>query len=112
MRDIDRQAAARALRSTGFNFLRRGADLTLSMSGARWRLVDESPETFIFRPVGPSGAPLPSLPGDEMVLRLADVEGITWDRLPRQQYRSQIRFHFHSGELWTFSARLDDSLLD
>lgn len=112
MRDIDRQAAARVLRSTGFNFLRRGADLTLSMSGARWRLVDETPETFTFRPVGPSGAPLPSQPGEEMVLRLAEVEGITWDRLPKQQYRSQVRFHFHSGELWTFSARLDDSLLD
>ena len=76
MRDIDRQAAARALRSTGFNFLRRGADLMLSMSGAKWRLVDETPETFTFRPVGPSGAPLPSLPGEAMVLRLADVEGI------------------------------------
>ena len=112
MRDIDRQAATRVLRSTGFNFLRRGADLTLSMSGAKWRLVDETPETFTFRPVGPSGDPLPPLPGEEMTLSLADVERITWDRLPRQQHRSQVRFHFHTGELWTFSARLDDSLLD
>jgi hypothetical protein len=112
MRDIDREAAARALRSTGFNFLRRGADLTLSMSGAKWRLVDETPEALTFRPVGPSGALLPPLPDDQMTLLLADVARITWDRLPRQQNRSQVRFHFHSGELWTFSARLDETLLD
>src|SRR5437867_1354069 len=100
MREIDREAAARALASTGFNFLRRGADLTLSMSGAKWRLAEETPETLTFRPVGPSGALLPPAPGAEMMLALADVERITWDRLPKQQHRSQVRFHFSSGEIW------------
>jgi hypothetical protein len=112
MREIDRAAAARVLASVGFNFLRRGADLTLSMSGAKWRLTEQTAEAFTFRPVGPSGTPLPPAPDAEMTLALADVERITWDRLPKQQHRSQVRFHFHSGEMWTFSARLDERLLD
>jgi hypothetical protein len=112
MREIEREAAARALASAGFNFLRRGADLTLSMSGVKWRLAGQTPDTLTFRPLGPDGGPLPAEPDAEMTLALADVERITWDRLPKQQSRSQIRFHFHSGEMWTFSAHLDERLLD
>ncbi len=107
MREISVETAARALESTGFNFLRRTAELTLSMSGARWRLAGRTPEMLTFRPLAPSGLLLP----EEMTLELADVERITWDRLPRQQSRSQIRFHFWSGELWTFSGHVDDALL-
>ncbi|SRR5579884_4187388 len=112
MREIDREAAARALASASFNFLRRGADLTLSMSGAKWRLAEQTDATLTFRPVGLDDAFLPPGPDAEMILSLPDVERITWDRLPKQQRRSQIRFHFHSGELWTFSAHLDERLLD
>ena len=99
-------AAARALESTDFNFLRRTADLQLNMSGARWRLAARTPDALTFRAVAPSGALLP----DEMTLPLADVERITWDRLPRQRSRSQIRFHLHSGEQQTFSGQLAEEL--
>ena len=102
MREIDVDEAASALESTDFNFLRRSAELTLSMSGAKWRLAERAPETLTFRAVAPSGALLP----DAMMLTLSDVDRITWDRLPRQQSRSQIRFQLHSGELWTFSGHV------
>ena len=108
MREIDLDTAARALESGGFNFLRRGADLSLRMSGARWRLVERTVDVLTFRPVAPSGATLP----EQMTLALADVMRITWDRLPRQEQRSQVRFHLQSGELWTFSGRVDERLLD
>ena len=109
MSDLDLETAANALAANNCNFLRRGADLTLSMSNARWRLAEHTAEEFTFRPVAPSGA---FLPGDEqMTLPLAEVARVTWDRLPKQQSRSQIRFHFHSGELWTFSGFLDETRL-
>jgi hypothetical protein len=104
VQEIDVDQAARALESTNFNFLRRSAELTLSMSGAKWRLAERAPETLTFRAVAPSGTLLP----DAMTLSLKDVERITWDRLPRQQSRSQIRFHLRSGELWTFSGHVAD----
>ncbi|HZS01561.1 MAG TPA: hypothetical protein VFE37_22785 [Chloroflexota bacterium] len=107
MREIDVEEAARALEATDCNFLRRSAELELSMSGAKWRLAERTPERLTFRAVGVDGALLP----DAMVLRLADVQRITWDRLPRQESRSQIRFHHHSGELWTFSGHVADALL-
>ena len=108
MREIDLDAAARALAVGDFNFLRRGADLSLRMSGARWRLAQRSHEALTFRPVAPSGALLP----EEMTLSLPDVARVTWDRLPRQEKRSQVRFHLQSGELWTFSGAVDEALLD
>ena len=46
-----------------------------------------------------------------MALVVAEIERITWDRLPRQQERSQIRFHLRGDEIWTFSGRLDEGLL-
>lgn len=107
MQDIDVDAAARALESTAFNFLRRTAALTLSMSGARWRLAERSPDLLTFRAVAPSGELMP----DAMTLALGEVERITWDRLPRQQSRSQIRFQLHSGEQWTFSGHVADEFL-
>jgi len=107
MQEIDLDTAARALEAGSFNFLRRGADLSLRMSGARWHLAERTADTLTFRP----GAPSDASPPEEMILALADVERITWDRLPRQQKRSQVRFHLHSGELWTFSGAVDPSLL-
>ena len=47
-------------------------------------------------------------PGD---LRLEDVEQVVWDRLPKQQVRSQIRFLLANGDLWTFSGTVDESAL-
>jgi hypothetical protein len=107
VREIDLDEAARALEATDCNFLRRSAELELSMSGAKWRLAERTPEVLCFRAVGPDGALLP----DTMTLPLGDVERITWDRLPKQESRSQIRFHHHSGELWTFSGHVAADLL-
>ena len=106
MDDITLDRAVGALESTGFNFLRRSAEGTLGMFGGHWRLAERTPETLTFRAVAPSGALLP----DEQVLQLGDVERITWERLPRQKSRSQIRFHFHSSEQWIFSGHVDDAL--
>jgi len=39
------------------------------------------------------------------------IEKVTWDRLPKQQQRSQIRFYFSNGDLWTFSGSVDESAL-
>jgi hypothetical protein len=39
------------------------------------------------------------------------VEKLTWDRLPKQQQRSQIRFYLNNGDLWTFSGSVDESAL-
>jgi hypothetical protein len=106
MSEIDLETAVRALALSACNFLRRTADLTLSMSTVRWRLAARSPDTLTFRPVAPSGT---FLPDDEaLALPLAEVARVTWDRLPRQQTRSQIRFHFRSGELWIFSGYLEE----
>lgn len=106
MQEIDVDAAARALAATDCNFLRRSADLELSMSGAKWRLAERTPETLTFRAVGPDGL----LP-DAMTLPLADVDRISWDRLPKQQSRSQVRFLFRDGEQWTFSGHVPDEAL-
>ncbi|HLH22273.1 MAG TPA: hypothetical protein VK066_07105 [Chloroflexota bacterium] len=107
MREISLDEAARALEATDCNFLRRSADLELSMSGAKWRLAARTPEALTFRAVAPDGTLLP----DAMTLPLADVTRITWDRLPRQQSRSQIRFELTSGALWTFSGHVADDVL-
>lgn len=107
MDEITLDRAARALESTEFNFLRRSPEKTLGMFGGHWRLAEQTPDTLIFRPVAPSGAYLP----DEQVLSLSHLERITWERLPRQKSRSQIRFHLPSGEQWIFSGHVDDALL-
>jgi hypothetical protein len=47
----------------------------------------------------------------ELVVRLEEVERLAWDRLPKQQVRSQIRFFLANGDLWTFSGTVDESAL-
>jgi hypothetical protein len=44
-------------------------------------------------------------------VRLDEVEELVWDRLPKQQVRSQIRFVLVNGDLWTFSGTVDESVL-
>jgi hypothetical protein len=107
MQEITLDTAVRALEAAEFNFLRRTAELTLSMSGARWRLAERTPDTLTFRALDADGAFL----ADEMALPLADVERITWDRLPRQQSRSQLRLHLRNGEMWIFSGHVAPTLL-
>lgn len=100
---IDASTAARAFGDGYFNLLRRGADGSLRLSSDHWRLDDANDEAFRFLAREEDAPPL--------VLRLEDVEQLVWDRLPKQQVRSQIRFVLANGDLWTFSGTVDESAL-
>jgi hypothetical protein len=101
--EIDAETAARAFGGGYFNLLRRGADGSLTLSTDHWRLEEATGDTFRFS-AREGGAPL-------LEVHLDDVERLVWDRLPRQQVRSQIRFVLVSGDLWTFSGTVDESVL-
>jgi hypothetical protein len=103
--ELDRQTAARAFGSSYFNLIRRGADGSLVLSRDHWRLAehDGAPPTFRFL-AQDAEAPV-------LVVPMADVTRVVWDRLPKQQVRSQIRFHFANGDVWTFSGSVDESAL-
>ena len=103
MLELDHQTAARAFGGAYFNLLRRGADGSLTLSSDHWRLQELTSEAFHFA-AREEGAP-------PLEVRLDSVERLVWDRLPRQQVRSQIRFVFASGDLWTFSGTVDESVL-
>ena len=94
------------LRGNDLNLIRRGADGSLVMSTDRWALEDRTASAlrFVARPPAPPEV-------DPLVLALERVERITWDRLPKQRARSQVRFHLQGGDLWTFSGRLDEPLV-
>lgn len=96
--DLDQKEAARLLRATTFNLIRRGADGSLALSADKWRLVKADSDTFCFQALAPEAPPLS--------LSLVDVEQIVWDRLAGQQKRSQVRFVFTTGDVWTFSGHL------
>jgi hypothetical protein len=95
--------AATLLDGVRLNLIRRGADGSLVMSTDHWLLtgVDDEAFTFTAEPPAPPETP-------PTVIRLADIGTITWDRLTRQQERSQVRFRMRSGDLQTFSGRLAD----
>jgi hypothetical protein len=101
--EIDPPTAARAFGDAYFNLLRRGADGSLIMSRDHWRLEEATVDAFRFSAREEDAPPLE--------VRLEDVERLFWDRLPRQQVRSQIRFELVSGDLWTFSGTVDESVL-
>src|SRR5437868_9497112 len=101
--DIDRATAARAFGEAYFNLLRRGADGSLRLSSDHWRLDEATPELFRFSAREEDAPPLE--------VRLDDVEELVWDRLPKQQVRSQIRFVLANGDLWTFSGQVNESAL-
>jgi hypothetical protein len=101
--DIDRATAARAFGEAYFNLLRRGADGSLTLSTDHWRLDEATPEVFRFS-AREEDAP-------SLEVRLGEVERLVWDRLPKQQRRSQIRFVLVNGDLWTFSGAVDESAL-
>lgn len=93
---IDAPTAVRAFGQGYFNLLRRGADGSLVLSADRWRVahLDEEEVRFQAHDDGVS----------ELVVRLAEVERMTWDRLETQRTRSQIRFLFANGDVWSFSG--------
>jgi hypothetical protein len=101
--EIEPGVAARAFGDAYFNLLRRGADGSLTMSTDHWRLGEVTPDVFRF---SAREADAPALE-----VRLEDVERLVWDRLPKQQVRSQIRFVLVNGDLWTFSGTVDESAL-
>jgi hypothetical protein len=101
--DLDRATAARAFGSAFFNLIRRGADGSLIMSMDHWQLDQVTAEAFHFQPREDGATPLE--------LKIDEIQRLTWDRLPRQQVRSQIRFYLANGDLWTFSGSVDESAL-
>lgn len=101
--DIDPTVAARAFGDAYFNLLRRGADGSLTLSTDHWRLDAATTEIFRFA--------ARELDAPYLEVRLEDVERMVWDRLPKQQVRSQIRFVLVNGDLWTFSGTVDESAL-
>ena len=103
-RDLDFPAVARAFGEGYFNLIRRGADGSLVLSADRWRLIAFTGTAFEFEAQAP-GAPGMRVEGGE-------VESVTWDQLPRQQVRSQLRFHMRGGDLLTFSGSVDESAID
>jgi hypothetical protein len=102
--DLDYQTAARALGQEYFNLVRRGADGSLSLSADRWRLLSATPEAFHFVAQDPA-AP-------DLIIRTTDLERLVWDQLPKQQTRSQVRFLFATGDVWSFSGKIDLTALD
>lgn len=100
---IDAATAARAFGDGYFNLLRRGADGSLRLSSDHWRLDEATDEVFRFSAREAEAPPLE--------VRLEDVEQLVWDRLPKQQVRSQIRFVLSNGDLMTFSGTVDESAL-
>jgi len=100
---IDAATAARAFGDAYFNLLRRGADGSLRLSSDHWRLEELTENAFRFS-AREQDAPT-------LEVRLEDVEQVVWDRLPKQQVRSQIRFVLANGDLWTFSGSVDESAL-
>ena len=99
-RALDLPTAARLLGLGFFNLIRRGADGSLVLSADKWRLDAQTPDELRFAAQSPEAPPL--------LLALADVAEVTWDRLPKQQARSQVRFRLRSGDLWTFSGSVDE----
>ena len=86
------------------NLIRRGADGSLRLSADRWRLDDVGSQAVVFQ----STATDPAGQGQLLSLERAEVTRVTWDRLPKQQARSQLRFHLRNGDLLTFSGALSE----
>lgn len=103
MRDLSLDELAPLAGETVLNLLRRGADGSLRLSADRWQLDRVTAEAVIFRSVG-ADLPEPRV----LEVRRVDIARLTWDRLPRQQVRSQLRFDLVSGDRWTFSGALPD----
>ena len=99
MREIDLATAERSLRAGAFNLIRRGEDGSLVMSTDRWRLERSTAAELRFAAQPPAPSEV-----DPLVLDRARIERVTWDRLPKQRTRSQVRFHLRGGDVWTFSG--------
>jgi hypothetical protein len=101
--ELDVASAAAAFGEAYFNLIRRGVDGSLSLSADHWRLDEASDDAFHFT--------AREVDAPALSVYLDDIERVVWDRLPKQQARSQIRFFFSSGDVWTFSGSVDESAL-
>jgi hypothetical protein len=93
--------AAVLLEGVSLNLIRRGDDGSLVLSMDHWRFASLADDVLIFTPEPP--APPETEP---LVIPLSDVASISWDRLEKQQARSQVRIRKTNGDLLTFSGRL------
>jgi hypothetical protein len=100
--ELDQSTAARAFGDAYFNLLRRGADGSLRLSRDHWQLDAATDDAFRFTAREETPA---------IELRWREVKRVVWDRLPKQQLRSQIRFYLANGDVWTFSGQVDESAL-
>lgn len=103
MKPIDPTTAAQILTDVSLNLIRRGADGSLVLSMDHWRFDSLTDEAITLTPEPP--APPETAP---LVFLLHELESITWDRLAKQQTRSQVRFRLKNGDLHTFSGRLPE----
>jgi hypothetical protein len=101
--DLDWDTVVRAFGAAYFNLIRRGADGSLSLSMDHWRL-DQATDGVVRFSAREADAPT-------LEVAMRRVARVVWDRLPKQQVRSQIRFVFDNGDLWTFSGTVDESAL-
>jgi hypothetical protein len=99
--ELTPEAAAELLRTPGLNLIRRGADGSLVLSADKWTLDERGASLFRFRSETVDGMETIWLDVD-----LQEVEHLAWDRLPKQERRSQVRLYFHPGDVWTFSGYL------
>jgi hypothetical protein len=102
VKDLTPEAAAELLRTPQLTLIRRGADGSLILSADKWTLDRRSDSGFRFRSETVDG--METLWLD---VELESVVRLSWDRLPKQERRSQVRVHFHNGDIWTFSGYLE-----
>lgn len=111
MPDLSLEAALSLLASTSFNLLKMTADGALVMSVDRWRLRERRTDAIVLAAEPPAGrAKVPPSPAEPLVIALDQIVRLSWDRLPRQQSRAQVRLHLRNGDRWTFSGHLPEAM--
>jgi hypothetical protein len=103
MTKLDAATAADLLKDVSLNLIRRGADGSLVLSMDHWQFSSLDDDALTFTPEPP--APPETEP---LVIPLSDIRSISWDRLQKQQARSQVRIRKTNGDLLTFSGRLPE----
>ena len=98
-REVTLEAAGSSLANGFFTLLRRGADRSLVWSADKWRAVSVTESGIEFQAEDPEGPP--------MSVDSSDIHHVTWEQLPRQTVRSQVRFHLLSGDQLIFSGTVD-----
>jgi hypothetical protein len=104
--ELSLQAALDLLASTSFNLLKTTSEGALVMSADHWRLSHRQGDALVMDAEPAAGEEVAA----PLVVAFDDVERITWDRLPRQRRRAQIRLYFRNGDRWTFSGYIPDEM--